>query len=679
MRLKDAHPKVPLTAEQVQFLYAQADHWRASGMDVKLASAVVAEAAQQPAAKKKEAGKKQAANGGGAPAPPKAAPGPKTRGRPRKMGAAEQARQEQQVRERHHKEVLNDSLTQAMLLYRQLSEDNLAVREGLPAFTKELTDDVIRETAHELTMEAELKPTDFVKLVHDLAAYFNASLDDKLERVKEGFDAGLRELVAAPSEQSGHKNGAEHDENDENEDEEKEDDKEDDKDKVEDEPQDQRGAAAAAAVAAAGDGDDDWKYDGPECFEPPLNKRPRRGQKSSRLEEEEEEDEESLRPVAPPPVATRPAPPPPPPPPPSPAPAAAEVEQGRGESAAKRARTEALMVVPDYAEPQRWAQHPLPRPAGTEGFARLSRFARVEGRHFDGGVAVHLVGPLPQAMGSDGLAPTLLREITKLRTIMYLGLQALRELAAGESVAELALVFTEEPRMHHVAAAAKLDLNQIKCVGRAVAAALYHLHAVGLPHRNLCLENVIYAFDGTVKLADWYWCDSLPSDAVRLAAAPERIFMGLPTRELQEPADLWSLGVVMGSLLLGRPLVTGATLQDQRWNTEVLVGSPAERDWKARALFAVCWTLLADLFLCDQELFESGKYVPRAAPRYSTLDSVLAKCMGSANPKSGLQFLERLLRYDPARRTPIHRVLQAPWLVEERAAVVHLPPFPVKK
>jgi hypothetical protein len=449
-----------------------------------------------------------------------------------------------------------------MIRYAQIPEENLAIQAGLPAFTKELTREVVRDTAQEVALDAESKPIDFMHLVADLEAYFDGSLQNFIDAAREGFDAALEEL-ANTGQNGSEKKVAEREGGRE-------------QDGDDDEGED-----------SGDDEEEEQEEDAPST----PNKRPRRSPQAApppppppppQPVREENEDDEGLRPVAvPPTAAVRPAISSPPQQrgavvavAESPAPS----EAAGLESAAKRQRTEGS-VAPDYADPQRWSQHPLPPPAGTEGFARLSRFGRVEGRHYDGGVAVHLVGPLP-AMGSDGLAPTLLREVTKLRTIMYPGLQALRELAVGDSVAEVAFVFTEELRMQHVAYVAKLDSAQIKCIGRAVAAALYHLHSVGLSHRNVCVENVIYGSDGTVKLADWYWCDSLPSDAVRLAAAPERIFMSVPTRELQEPADLWSLGVVMASLLLGRPLITGATLQDQRWNTEVLLGSPLERDWK---------------------------------------------------------------------------------------------------
>jgi hypothetical protein len=72
--------------------------------------------------------------------------------------------------------------------------------------------------------------------------------------------------------------------------------------------------------------------------------------------------------------------------------------------------------------------------------------------------------------------------------------------------------------------------------------------------------------------------------------------------------------------------------------------------------------------------------VPRDTLRYSTLDSVLARCLSGtqASKANGLQFFERLLRYDPARRTPIFRVLQAPWLVEDGTAVARLAPLAKK-
>jgi len=168
------------------------------------------------------------------------------------------------------------------------------------------------------------------------------------------------------------------------------------------------------------------------------------------------------------------------------------------------------------------------------------------------------------------------------------------ELLVGESL---------EARMARL----PLTLPEVASVGRQIAEALDAAHALGVVHRDVKPDNVfVLAGDGPmeVKVLDFGFAkitDRFAEDGLRTAnnallgsplyMAPEQV---RSTRGVDARADLWSLGVVLYELLVGRAPF------DAVGTTELLVqvvsapipppsqlrpGLPAAVDrWCARAL-----------------------------------------------------------------------------------------------
>ncbi|RMH38901.1 MAG: serine/threonine protein kinase [Deltaproteobacteria bacterium] len=113
-------------------------------------------------------------------------------------------------------------------------------------------------------------------------------------------------------------------------------------------------------------------------------------------------------------------------------------------------------------------------------------------------------------------------------------------------------------------------------VGRAVAAALDHLHTLrdvygrplGVIHRDVTPQNTLVAYDGTIKLIDFgiarasFQVHQTRSGVVKgkfSYMAPEQ-FHGVD--DIDARADLFSLGVMLHESLVGRPLFRGASDRD---------------------------------------------------------------------------------------------------------------------
>jgi tetratricopeptide (TPR) repeat protein len=98
-------------------------------------------------------------------------------------------------------------------------------------------------------------------------------------------------------------------------------------------------------------------------------------------------------------------------------------------------------------------------------------------------------------------------------------------------------------------------------VGRAVAAALEHAHALGLLHRDVKPDNVMILPDGQVKLVDWSLAVERGHGELGCGspgfASPEMI----RKEDVGPASDLYALGVTLAVAALGRPYFQGADVK----------------------------------------------------------------------------------------------------------------------
>jgi len=182
--------------------------------------------------------------------------------------------------------------------------------------------------------------------------------------------------------------------------------------------------------------------------------------------------------------------------------------------------------------------------------------------------------------------------------------------------------------------------------------ALKHIHKAGVLHRDLKPSNLLVNADCTVKMCDFGLAresDSSLSAALteyvvtRWYRAPEVLLSG---GRYTQAIDVWSVGCILGELLLRRPFFPGENyLHQLQLITEVL-GSPTEDDLEFVKAPAARNFMLR---------------LPRSAgiPFSTLLPHVKGACP---------DLLRRMLAFDPAKRATVDECLAHPFFARVRSA-----------
>ncbi|EQC41565.1 serine/threonine protein kinase [Saprolegnia diclina VS20] len=97
-----------------------------------------------------------------------------------------------------------------------------------------------------------------------------------------------------------------------------------------------------------------------------------------------------------------------------------------------------------------------------------------------------------------------------------------------------------------------------------ITSGLAHLHAVGIAHRDVSLENIFVDAHGNLKIGDFGLAVALPAQATAAVGKPYYMAPEMHLESSYDAAkvDVWSLGILLWMLLTGVPLVEAATHDD---------------------------------------------------------------------------------------------------------------------
>lgn len=191
-----------------------------------------------------------------------------------------------------------------------------------------------------------------------------------------------------------------------------------------------------------------------------------------------------------------------------------------------------------------------------------------------------------------------------------------------------------------------LSSNVVKRIGLQILVALKHIHSLGIIHRDLKLENVLFkqANKSSIKIVDFGSCALFPSPFVsyiqsRYYRAPEVLMSCGHDKKI----DIWSFGCMVFELYKGRSLFLGNDANDQILKIASVLGPPP--------------ISLLDKSQKPQEFFdEIGVFSIR-------VKTGLKELVG--DDEGFYDFVKKCLEWDPEARISADEALKHPWIVNQ--------------
>ncbi|RUS23962.1 cyclin-dependent kinase 10 [Jimgerdemannia flammicorona] len=251
---------------------------------------------------------------------------------------------------------------------------------------------------------------------------------------------------------------------------------------------------------------------------------------------------------------------------------------------------------------------------------------------------------------TDGLPVSSLREIILLKRLNHPNIVNVLDVAVGNQLDAIFLVmeYCEQDIATLIDTVHKqFSTSEVKCLMQQLLRGLEYCHEHFVIHRDLKLSNLLLTSQGILKIADFGLARNfgLPSKPMTPKVvtlwyrAPELLF---GETNYTTAVDMWSVGCIFGELLQNKPLLNGSVEARQIEAIVALLGTPHEGIWQG---------------FNKLPLVKSGLKLPQQ--KYNNLK---VNFQGWSDNTTDL--LNKLLTYDPRKRTTVKQALAHPYFAE---------------
>ncbi len=201
---------------------------------------------------------------------------------------------------------------------------------------------------------------------------------------------------------------------------------------------------------------------------------------------------------------------------------------------------------------------------------------------------------------------------------------------------------------------------------------IFFCHTHRVLHRDLKPQNLLIDRNGMLKLADFglarafgvpirtythevshftVWSSLSMIQVVTLWYRAPEILLG--SKMYATPVDIWSVGCIFAELIMRRPLFPGDSEIDELYKIFRCVCYPC--------LWNALLTLPRILGTPSEETWPGVTKLPDFKPQFPTWKSVDLTTVVQGIDPVGLDLLNQMLQYDPAKRISAKRALKHPY------------------
>mmetsp|Transcript_19916 Transcript_19916/g.34006 ORF Transcript_19916/g.34006 Transcript_19916/m.34006 type:complete len:295 (-) Transcript_19916:921-1805(-) len=248
----------------------------------------------------------------------------------------------------------------------------------------------------------------------------------------------------------------------------------------------------------------------------------------------------------------------------------------------------------------------------------------------------------------EGIPSTAIREISLLKELQHPNIVRLYDVVHTERKLTLVFEFLDQDLKKYLDVCdSGLGLPILKSFLYQLLTGVAYCHHHRVLHRDLKPPNLLINREGQLKLADFGLARafgipvrSYTHEVVTLWYRAPDVLMG--SRKYSTPVDVWSVGCIFAEMANGRPLVAGTSETDQLDRIFRLLGTPTPQDFPG--------------------IVELPEYSPDLT-RYPPPRGGLASLVPTLD-QTGVDLLNKMLQYDPARRITAQDALDHPFFYD---------------
>lgn len=257
----------------------------------------------------------------------------------------------------------------------------------------------------------------------------------------------------------------------------------------------------------------------------------------------------------------------------------------------------------------------------------------------------------------EGFPITSIREINLLLSMDHPNIVNVKEVAIGSNLEQIFVVmeYVEhelKDLMEHIKYT--FSTSEVKSLMKQLLQAMEYIHNHNIMHRDLKTSNLLYSNKGLLKVCDFGLARKFlgskrsytPVVVTLWYRAPE-VLLGC---DQYTPAiDMWSVGCIFAELILKDPLFKSQNEVEQISNIFKTMGTPTFSTWPG-------WKELKHARNLDFKQSLPNRLHEVFAKNTYTGDSCLSD--------KGLDLLNKMLYYDPAKRITATEALKHAWFKE---------------